>query len=757
MTNSFFEAANYADALRRSYQPINEQFERNERLERENDETRLKNAQMPLEVIKSLAEFAPTLKKAADEIAMGRYIKNSATEVPKDNEALGQVLEDLDKFEYLNDEMKTEALEEKNVTKYDAVATDGISQKKAKDIVFESDRLTWSSEVQKELNNYYASGADPVTANQFINSWWQNKKENLIAAGYNNSYIEFFGRKTFNQIKNGVLTDATEKSIKKRSQEQQLQFVQQVSNASKNLNSIDSLHQLAQKNKARHGGNLGDSYRDLGNALVELVKLKQLPYAVADSFFESIVEAKGDKPKALIEKLGGSVAADALVQGWREEISKARKDTLDAISTENQNYGKEYTFEFREQLYKDGNVPSKEELIEYIYQNPETKYDFSRGPLPTDVNNALSAEVQEDTILIPTIEKKANLGILTMADVMKINNSGIRSQYINQVKETGIGTSGTYSSIGKSAAGRIASTVTEETDGTKDRSIRWGNINDQVNLLYPSVYAKYLRTAQPEMKDGVEVKSAEMVAHGAAQEELLQRAQAGEFNTWGEFTSNTQSQLSAVEHIKSGGENQVEINNWLGNNIIVGTEKALKEAQSYPEGSTQTALMYKQIGEKIGVPGHILQLKQLEAAAILEGKDLPVKSAIALAYEKMSDKEKALLKKVTPARLARMKFEAYMNTPEGGEEGTITYDEMLALHPSVIALSKETEELNQQATAVQDTQPKPKKGDWKPLPKGTYVQFDGKDWKQVGFTFGGQAYEGDVDEYLDKDLVRQKF
>ena len=25
------------------------------------------------------------------------------------------------------------------------------------------------------------------------------------------------------------------------------------------------------------------------------------------------------------------------------------------------------------------------------------------------------------------------------------------------------------------------------------------------------------------------------------------------------------------------------------------------------------------------------------------------------------------------------------------------------------------------------------------------------------FTFGGQAYEGDIDEYIDKDLVRRNF
>ena len=52
--------------------------------------------------------------------------------------------------------------------------------------------------------------------------------------------------------------------------------------------------------------------------------------------------------------------------------------------------------------------------------------------------------------------------------------------------------------------------------------------------------------------------------------------------------------------------------------------------------------MYEQIGDAMvpPVPGHILQAKQLDAAAILEGKGMPVKSAITLEYEKMSDKQK---------------------------------------------------------------------------------------------------------------------
>ena len=84
---------------------------------------------------------------------------------------------------------------------------------------------------------------------------------------------------------------------------------------------------------------------------------------------------------------------------------------------------------------------------------------------------------------------------------------------------------------------------------------------------------------------------------------------------------------------------------------------------------------------------------------------------------------------------------------------------MLALHPDVVAFNKQTEELNQQATAVQETQLKPKKGDWKRLPKGINIKFDGTNWKQVGMTFGrGNEYQGDLDGfYIDKDLIRRFF
>ena len=139
MTNSFFnfqEAPDYVSILAESYQDVNAAFDRNEQLERENDKTREINAAMPLKMIEALADFAPTLKKAADKMAMDRYIKNSAEKVPwldKDNkqfEEYQSLTEQLDEVTYFNDEQKTEALKEKNVFKYDIFANDDISKKK---------------------------------------------------------------------------------------------------------------------------------------------------------------------------------------------------------------------------------------------------------------------------------------------------------------------------------------------------------------------------------------------------------------------------------------------------------------------------------------------------------------------------------------------------------------------------------------------------------------------------------------------------
>ena len=71
MTNSFFnftEAPDFATAIGATYESVNASYDRREELERINDKVREKNAEIPLKIIESLIDFAPSAKKMADGI-----------------------------------------------------------------------------------------------------------------------------------------------------------------------------------------------------------------------------------------------------------------------------------------------------------------------------------------------------------------------------------------------------------------------------------------------------------------------------------------------------------------------------------------------------------------------------------------------------------------------------------------------------------------------------------------------------------------
>jgi len=764
MSNSYFnfvEAPDYSTALRDGFNTFNASADRAEQLERLNDETREKNAGVPLKVLESIIEFSPKAAAMAEGLREKRFKKNVRDGFTK--EGLEKAQEGWNALMNLGkkgNKLKNAALENKDSASYELFEGDFGKPRTLDNYINKTNRgaaesLTIFAVRELPAGPQKASDLDRITTD-----WATKYIDELEAQGVPSKLIAWKVQPVVDQIKANWIKTQQEALSKKNVQAEQVRITEEVVDAF-NSGDPNKINEVRDYNASFYGGNKATGTRALLEIGLVAVQKKMMPVETLESYAYSESKVKGDKLRSIIEKLGGGPESTVWANTFLTNLDAAKKTILDDVDKENNIYDRSYENKFLK--FRGSNPdtpPTQEEIATYIYRNPETKYDFTRtGRLPEDVKRALSEEAQDDAAWLPTVQKKARLKTLTQADVNKLNSSDLRNQYQNSVVSSEIGASGTYIAIGKSAATRIASQVTGEKEGDTTRSIKWGNINDQVELLYPSVYASKLSDAKPVIKDGVVIKTAEMVAHGAAQDDLLERAQNGEFDTWGEYTQNTQAKITAVEHIKSGGETKEEREDWLNNNIIAGTERALKEAQSFPEGSTQTATLYKQIGNDLGIPGHILQAIQLEAAANLEGKGLPVKSAITLAYEKMSDKEKKLLNKVTPARLARMKFEAFMNTPEGGEEGVITYDEMLALHPDVIAFNKQTEKLNQQATAEKDAQLKPKKGDWKRLPKGVNIKFDGTNWKQVGMTFGrGNEYQGDLEGfYIDKDLIRRFF
>ena len=760
MTNSFFnfiESPDFASAIEETYKSVNTSYDRREQLEQENDKTRIKNAEMPLKMIEALAELAPKLKKVADDRANQKYLEDSVKNIPwknkEDYDLYSNTLTQLNSAEALNQSIKGEAFAAGDINTLNMLVNDDVSKYTARNILFEQSRLKFSSSWNEYKTTNFPGGFEDTTeANRAFLEWRAQIKKNHISAGFNDRFFELRGAETLQELQKNTLTNANSAELTNLTNDEHYKQVDLLKNVVNNEDPFTAFYGWLDTNKGLHQGNQGQTARYGLQLLVKGVELKQIPASTVEAILNSVVEAKGDQAKLLIEKLGGSVEADVFLDGIVNSLEVAKKEEVQAIADKNSTYKTGY-FQKMNEFFGD-DLPTKEELADYIYTNPETKFDFSKGNLPEDVKKKLSAEAGADAEHMPLVYKKASLGILELKDVMKINDPFTRTQFMSQLNTQGGGSggSGGITSLATSTARTIANTYTNETDGNKDKTIKWTNVNDQIKLHYPSVYAKHYAIAKAEPATETTLgRSREMVAQGQAQEELLKRAKDGEFDTWGTGPTRELALLSAVEHIKTGEDT----NQFLDTEIIVGTEDALAEARKYPKGSLKVADLYQQIGTRLGIPGKVVQDKQLYAASVLEGKGLPALSDITVAYNELTDEQKTLVgKHPTPAKVARAKFLAFMQTAEGEEEGTITWDELLTVHPEVGEFL-EKEYFGESLTTPELGKLEPNKGDWKELPgafRVGYAVYDGKEWKySQSKGKGNEEYFGNVTEYKDKD------
>jgi len=777
MTDSFIfnPSPDFASALGETYGPVNESYDRREELERLNDEVRKKNAELPVDILKKLIPLLPKAKKFADKMAWDKYNKDAAEENPwkkgtKEYETYEALQTYLDEGEKLHSEMVGDAYKNKDIPTLNALKSDGIGTRKKRNIVFNSDKVTWKGDLQQYIfdNNRTLKFKDLDEANDFFNSFIQSKKENLIAVGFNSKYIEFFGRKEFESMRTTFITKVEKSILGDQLQDDKSEDIEYINNASKGETFNADIYKWADLNKGKFNNNVAEALRYKIGLMTTLNRADQLPYAVTESFLYSITEAKGDIAKTVVEKLGGSVQANMQVKQWLETLEASKTKALEAITTRDNNYKTTYAQNLRKDLYKNGNVPTKEELIDYIYKNEDSKFDFSTGGLPEGVTKLLSEEAQNDAILIPLYEKKAKLGILTVADVMKLENSTLRQQYLPQaISVSNMGMTQQMTTMSKESIKTMADEVEVASLGKNEKSQKWLNIKQQAELLYPSLYAQNLKIAEPDTTKGL---SREAVAHAETMRQLREKAVAGHFDNWGEFTTNRLKMQSAVQYLALD-------KNHLTTQIIPGFEADVKAAMDLPEGSKTVLTAFKQLSERTGIPAALIQANQVTAARKLEeagklqagseyrAKDKAyVKSEIELAYEELSEDQKKLLSKYpTQAKLARAKFLAFIED-SGEGEGVITWNELSNVHPDVSKwlFKQENPDIPYpEPHVLGQWDGNPNKGAWKELPGFTrigYAVFDGKNW--VYSSKRGkwnQRWTGHVVDYKDRDGYYRPF
>ena len=171
MTNSFFnftESPDFGSILADSYGSVNTSYDRREELEQENDKTRLKNAEMPLKLIKELIEFSPKAKEMADGLAEQRrkgLLSQGYKDIPEidlesDQNTLTTVF-DIGKAENF---IKNEALKNGDNTTYETIDLSGPHGARRRLLMMEEMKTRLGTEFTPWVTKNYPAGFNSVSA-----------------------------------------------------------------------------------------------------------------------------------------------------------------------------------------------------------------------------------------------------------------------------------------------------------------------------------------------------------------------------------------------------------------------------------------------------------------------------------------------------------------------------------------------------------------------------------------------------------------
>jgi len=755
----FNEGTDWATSLKDGYKDVNTSYDRREELEQENDETREKNAEYPLEIIEGLIELSPTIAKATEAVNKKRRNRMRAKgwdgiDDKKVEETL-DLVEDITKVGALESSVVGEALKQGDNKTIQTMNFSGSEFTRARLLSLDQLKLSLPNSLNAFIAQNHPSGFDDVAGFQLAYEDWKGEiVGNLDDAGFNDKFSKSQLKDTFESVKENYLKNQNKNLTEKNFNIIKGKMVDSVVKALAKENPLEAFTKESEYYKGFFTGD--DNKPNMAKVTRSFINIGLMGVnegLVNIDKFEAVVfgevKAKGDKIKLLIDKVGGGPEHKVWANGIINDLEAAKKQQLTNIQTENSNYAVNYETEIRK-LNPNGEM-SKEDILNYIYVNPETRWDFTKGPIPESVKGMMSAEVQDDAILFPALQKKAKFNLLTKADVMKLNSATLRQQLMPlAISPNNMGMSQQQNSLAKEAIVTMADHVEKSSMGKKEKSPRWLSIKQQAELLYPVYYAENIKTATSATD-----------AHVKTMAQLTAEAEAGNFDTWDSPTTRTLELQTAVDYLAMGTGSLQKIRENTYDQIIPGYEPYIEQALNLPPDSNEVLLPFKQLGDKLNIPGSVIQHNQKTVANLLKGEKEPIKSEVVLAYEKLTDEQKTLLGKFpTPAKLARAKFLAWkLDSGEG--EGVITWSELSVVHEDVGKFVFKEKTGNELPVTPTLGKAEPRKGDWKKLPGATrigYAVWDGDEWKYSSSRGkNSQKWIGPIEDYKDVDGYYKPF
>ena len=772
MTNSFFnftESPDYGTTLAQSYESVNQSYDRREELERENDATRLKNAEtlekLPGEIIESL----PTVKKAVDAINKKRreallakgYDGIDQELIDKDKESLNTLF-NIGKAENF---IKNEALKNGDNVTYETIDLSGPHGARRRLLMIEEIKQRLATEFNPWITKNYPATFNTVQeARLAFDRYKQGILNNADELGFNLRFVKSQLKDTFNTVESTFYETTNTAITSKNVLKEQSRMISEVTNALNSENPLKAFIEASEYNIGYFEGNIAKAERAFINIGLMGMKKGVINIDKFESVLFGEVTAKGDKTKILIDKLGGGKENSLWAEGVLNEIENAKKGVFENKELNRSNYAKGFVEKIQQIENESKTRMTKLELAQYMTEN----WDITQGGsnLPEFVKNRFSKETGDDILIKAELDYKLDKGIpITEKEVLKLSDPFVEAQYLAKVK-TGnpLAPSSDFKALAKNQIKGYATTHAKQEGVAVGReSKQWNNIVENAEREYPLLFAKHMQTADSAVD-----------AHILALQDLEKKTNSGVYdNLVVRKDANKQRNIDLIkaeEHIKTINP---EI---INTGLIYGTEEIIKEAADLPRG--QTHLFYDQLAAKIpGVNGDDIQYKQLEIYNKMNKLEKPVKSDLLLAYEKLDPQVQFYLSHhPSPAKVVRAKIEAFK------DDAQIDYDEIEFLLPSAMKAIEEQIETdkgefarnisseqfinlpeNLQEDILGPTPQlgklEPRRGDWQRTEQGTFIVWNGNQWVERGvFATGNkEPFVGEIDEYLDKDKVRRKF
>ena len=666
----FNQSPDWARIIGSSYASPNASEEYNESLERQNDQTRIENAGVPLKMLESIAEFSGKAKKLANAIG------EKKAEIAERQADRGFALKDIND---IYDPVES-------VIKQEEKAANGEIKKKIED-----GDPTGAAEIKaasigknyREQTDYAKNQVGGNIETLFNENKGKYKTKDglkwddpaITAAGRHEIFTKVMANHVYGPamqagLKNKFIRKYVDKEVFAYKDKQGLLHKQKKAEQ----------FQADQERDKTLGVLAVHNTDGINNAALEWVDVNAPSYgegntgkrlALEDFYKRSLALAASGHPNVSTAKLranwesleidhagSGKVLAKDQFPLLNLEIQNGLIEAETKLAERESEEQNAYAASVEEKLTnfeeQEGRLITNKELAEFLKENWDP---MKGGKIPESLKGRLTKEDHDDEIQLEYIEHLYDLNILDKAEVYKLNDGKLREEWLTKAAE------GNPSAANKTQIKQAK----KKAEGfankrAKQFGVRPGKENDQWNNIvinaenqFPALYKEAMKTANSEA-DAFKTATDQMealIANGAYDELLT---------TESDPLKRSRNLFRAQKHI--------EINPDIVNTgIIWGSEEVLEAAKDLPPG--QVHLFYQQLGNKLKVLPLKIQENQLAIAAKLKGEKEPAKSEILLAFEKLPETTQELLSHhVDPARVIRAKIEAFK------DDAKIDYNEV---------------------------------------------------------------------------------